>query len=93
MDVYWLSLVVSLVLLSSILQISLIRHFHGINKAAGMRMDAKYDKDLMGKVALQLFKHHRHAGICYEHDEEASMRYESIIDKYNEQFNMKYGSE
>ena len=44
----------------------------------------------MGKVCLEIFNLHHDKEIMYKFDEEASKLYESIFDKYNSQFNMKY---
>ena len=49
-----------------------------------------YDPDLMGKIALALYKHHRTNHILYQFDEEAESLFETIFDKYNAQFNLKY---
>ena len=53
-------------------------------------MRQKYHDDLMAKVCLEIFHHHHDKEIMYKLDEEASKLYESIFDKYNSQFNMKY---
>ena len=62
----------------------------GENRDAAIQMTEKYDTDLMGKLALALFKHHRTNQIIYQFDEEAESLYETIFDKYYAQFNMKY---
>ena len=54
-------------------------------------MNETYDKDLIGKVCLALFKIHHEKAICYKlNDEAEDHRYEEIFDKYNGQFNLKY---
>ena len=62
----------------------------GENRDAAIQMMEKYDPDLMGKIALALFKHHRTNQITYQYDEEAESLYKTIFDKYNAQFNLKY---
>ena len=62
----------------------------GKNRDAATVMMEKYDPDLMGKIALALFQHHRTNQIVYQFDEEAESLYETIFDKYNAQFNQKY---
>ena len=60
------------------------------SRDAAIQMMERYDPDLMGKIALALFKHHRTNQIIYQFDEEAESLYETIFDKYNAQFNLKY---
>ena len=62
----------------------------GENRDAAKEMMEKSDSELMGKVALALFKHHRNQQITYELDQDAESLYETIFDKYNAQFNLKY---
>ena len=62
----------------------------GENRKAATEMMEKYDPDLMGKIALALFKHHSTNQIIYKFDEEAESLYKTIFDKYNAQFNLKY---
>ena len=46
----------------------------------------------MGKLAMALFKHHKDANIEYALDEEAREVYSKMVDKYNEQFNLKWSN-
>lgn len=46
----------------------------------------------MGKLAMGLFKHHKDAKIEYALDEEAGKVYSQMVDKYNEQFNLKWSN-
>ena len=62
----------------------------GENRNAATEIMEKYDPDLMGKIALALFKHHRTNQIKYKFDEKAESLYKTIFDKYNVQFNLKY---
>ena len=56
-------------------------------------MQEKYDKDLMRKIALSLYEHHKNQEIIYKVDTAAENLYEAIFDKYNSQFNLKYSGE
>ena len=49
-----------------------------------------YDNDILGKVALELYKFHRASEMVYALDAEAEQLFEEMFDKYNGQFNMKY---
>ena len=60
------------------------------NKHAAREMMQKYNHNIMGKIALALFKHHRSKEIVYTFDEDAESLYENIFGKYNAQFNLKY---
>ena len=62
----------------------------GENRRAAAEMMDNYDMDLMGKIALALFKHHRTNQIIYKFDKDAESLYKTIFDKYNTQFNLKY---
>ena len=66
------------------------RHSYSQNQQAALQMRQKYNEDLMGKVCLKIFHHHHDKDITYKLDAEATELYESIFDKYNSQFNMKY---
>ena len=57
--------------------------------AAAELMD-KYDEDLIGKIALNVLNHHIENKITYQLDENAKKVYERIINRFNEQFNLKY---
>ena len=64
-----------------------------ITKKAANEIQEKYDKDLMGKIALSLYEHHKNQEIIYKLDTGTENLYEAIFDKYNSQFNLKYSSE
>ena len=66
------------------------RHRTKSNRKAARKFVESYDADLLGKVALAIFKHHKDVGICYALDCEAEEKFYDIVDKYNEQFNLKY---
>ena len=70
--------------------IFLNRYMFGESRDAAIKMMEKYDPDLMGKIALALFKHHRSHQIIYQFDDKAESLYETIFDKHNAQFNLKY---
>ena len=46
----------------------------------------------MGKLALGIFNFHKDSNITYVLDEQAEKVYESVVDKYNEQFNLKWSN-
>ena len=52
-----------------------------------------YDDDFMGKIALKILNMHMEKKICYQFDEEAEKVFESIINWFNEQFNLKYSGQ
>ena len=60
------------------------------NKKARTDMHKKYDRDLIGKVMLAILSYHYKEEHVYQLDAIAENMYESIIDKYNGQFNLKY---
>ena len=64
-----------------------------ITKKAANEMQEKYDKDVMGKIALSLYEHHKNQEIIYTLDTDTENLYEAIFDKYNSQFNLKYSGE
>ena len=53
----------------------------------------KYMANLVAKVCLEIFKFHHDKERLYELDTEADELYETIFDKYNGQFNLKYSGE
>ena len=53
-------------------------------------MRETYDGQLIGKVCLAIYDYHHDQHICYELDDDAECLYETIFDRYNEQFNLKY---
>ena len=50
---------------------------------AANEMQEKYDKDLMGKIALSWYEHHKNQEIIYKLDTGAENLYKAIFDKYN----------
>ena len=66
------------------------RYDYEINLAAADELIAEYHEDFMGKIALSIFNYHYDNPVCYELDEEARRVYERIINRFNEQFNLKY---
>lgn len=61
-----------------------------MNLAAADELIAEYDEDFMGKIALSIFNYHYENPICYQLDDEARGAYERIINRFNDQFNLKY---
>lgn len=46
----------------------------------------------MGKIALGIYNFHKDDSLLYVLTEEAEKVYEEVVDKYNEQFNLKWSS-
>ena len=67
------------------------RHSFEINRNASRDIASKYDTNLMGEICLNIYKTHSQKELCYEFDDEAEEIFEAIFDKYNGQFNLKYG--
>lgn len=66
------------------------RHSLRVSQTASALLKSEFQADTMGKVVLGIFKSHFNANIVYELDDEAMEAFESIYDKYNGQYNMKY---
>ena len=77
-------------MIPSVIYIFLNRYMFGENIKAATEMMEKYDPDLMGKIALALYKHHNTNQIIYKFGEETESLYETIFHKYNAQFTLKY---
>ena len=59
-------------------------------REAAKEMTKRYDKDLIGKIALAVYRHHSSSNITYEFGEEAQAYFDSIIDNLASQFNSHY---
>ena len=56
-------------------------------------MSQKYDKYLIGKVALSVYRHHNSSGVTYEFEEDAQEYFDKILDNLASQFNSHYNLE
>ena len=56
-------------------------------------MSQKYDKDLIGKVALSVYRHHNSSGVTYEFGEDTQEYFDKILDNLASQFNSHYNLE
>ena len=61
------------------------------NKRAARKLLSNYDENLIGEICLHIFNYHAQNQVVYELDEDAAEVYEEMFDKYNGQFNLKYG--
>lgn len=69
---------------------SIFRFSFKENKEASKQLKETYPSDLVGKIALAIYNHHKDTKIIYELDSESEDIYEHITEKYNGQFNLKY---
>ena len=53
-------------------------------------MRDQYDENIVGKVALAVFRHHKTSNITYELAEDAQVYFDSILDNLASQFNSHY---
>ena len=56
-------------------------------------MSQKYDKDLIGKVTLSVYRHHNSSGVTYEFGEDNHEYFDKILDNLASQFNSHYNLE
>ena len=54
------------------------------------KLQQKYDDKIIGKIANTIYNYHKDKSIMYELDAEAEVVYEEIVEKYNDQFNLKW---
>ena len=62
------------------------------NRDAYRKLIAGYDTNIMGMVMEGILLIHKDKKITYTLSEDADKLYEKIIDKLNDQFNLKYTS-
>lgn len=67
-----------------------LRYSFSENKKAAKVLMEDYEDDILGKIALELYRFHRTADMVYSLDADAEELFEDMFDKYNGQFNMKY---
>ena len=53
-------------------------------------MKETYDKDLIGKIALSVYRHHNSSAVTYELGQEAQQYFDKILDNLASQFNSHY---
>ena len=59
-------------------------------REARKEMLALFPDNFLGNIMMSIYQHHKESGITYELDEKALEKYESIVDRYAGQFNLKY---
>ena len=60
------------------------RYTFNENRLASKKLQQKYDDKVIGN------NYHKDKSIMYELDAEAEVVYEEIVEKYNDQFNLKW---
>lgn len=55
-----------------------------------MKLKEQYGRDFMGKLALGIYNFHKDEPIEYYLNQEAELKYQAVVDKYNESFNRKW---
>ena len=66
------------------------RFFASEIREAAKEMKETYDKDLIGKIALSVYRHHNSSAVTYELGEEAQSYFDQILDNLASQFNSHY---
>ena len=74
-------------------QVFFHRFFAAEIRDAAKEMSQNYDKDLIGKVALSVYRHHNSSGVMYEFGEDAQEYFDKILDNLASQFNSHYNLE
>ena len=69
---------------------STCRHSFAENQAALQTMEAKFPRDMVGRVLFAIYNLHHDTDTVYTLDKEAKELFESIFDKFNGQYNLKY---
>ena len=69
------------------------RFFASEIRKAAKEMREQYDKDIVGKVALAIFRHHKASQVIYELSDEAQQYFDGILDNLASQFNSHYDME
>ena len=59
-------------------------------REARKEMLTLFPENFLGSIMLNIYQHHKESQIMYELDDKALERYESIVDRYAGQFNLKY---
>ena len=66
------------------------RYKYEENVFAARKLEETFPEDILGKVALAIFTHHKDKNIVYKLDEEAEEVFKTIHNKFRSNFNMKY---
>ena len=69
---------------------SFYRFYASDIRKAAKEMREQYDENIVGKVALAVFRHHKTSNITYELAEEAQVYFDGILDNLASQFNSHY---
>ena len=73
--------------------ISICRFFASEIRQAAKEMREQYDSNIVGKVALAVFHHHKASQVIYELSTEAQDYFDTILDNLASQFNSHYDME
>ena len=68
------------------------RHTLKENRQAYKELRENYDDNILGQVALAIYKYHHKKPTTYVLNEKAQDTFDEINDKYNAQFNLKWSS-
>ena len=72
---------------------SISRFFASEIRQAAKEMRKQYDSNIVGKVALAVFHHHKASQVIYELSTEAQDYFDTILDNLASQFNSHYDME
>ena len=75
-----------------ILLIHLSRFSCSENKEAYRSLLQRYEENVVGKVLAGIYQFHANKATTYSLDSEAEKVFENIVDKFNDQYNLKYTS-
>ena len=60
------------------------------NRLASKKLQQKYDDEIIRKIANAIYNYHKDKSIMYELDTEGEVVYKEIVEKYKDQFNLKW---
>ena len=66
------------------------RYTFNKNRLVSKKLQQNYDDKIIGKIANAIYNYHKDKSIMYELDAEGEVVYEEIVQKYNDQFNLKW---
>ena len=73
--------------------VSPYRYKYEENVFAARKLEETFPEDMLGKVALGIFNHHKDQNIVYKLDEEAEEVFKYIHNKFRSNFNMNYAGQ
>ena len=66
------------------------RYTFNENRLALKKLQQKYDNNIIRKIANATYNYHKDKSIMCELDTEGEVVYEEIVEKYNDQLNLKW---